>query len=339
MLSWRFSLSPEIRASATLLTVSFVAVLASACGSSPTAPTPTKPDPPALSCPADQTIQATSGQSAVVSYPAPTVSKGTPPVTLSCTPASGSAFPVGNSTVTCTATDADQRANACSFTVTVQPVATPPPAPQVAFTRFVAFGDSLTQGVMPFGGIVSTPYPLDLQSMMRARYTSQPVVVFQEGIGGETAATGDGRFRSVLAADNAQVVLLLEGVNDLSEDPQSVSPMLAGLRSMVRHGKEAGVQVLLATLPPEGTGSNPRPRGRPAAIVTQANNGIRQIAASEGVGLVDLFQGLGGTADPYVGTDGLHLTDAGYHQVAQVFFDAIRARFETASALKLFQWP
>ena len=57
-----------------------------------------------------------------------------------CTPSSGSTFPLGATTATCTATDARQRTASCSLTVTV----TEPPL--ISLTRFAAFGDSITAG-------------------------------------------------------------------------------------------------------------------------------------------------------------------------------------------------
>jgi Ca2+-binding RTX toxin-like protein len=73
--------------------------------------------------PADITVEATSSSGATVSYTPPTATDavdGSVPVT--CTPQSGSTFPIGTTTVTCTATDeAGNRATA-SFTVTVNPI-------------------------------------------------------------------------------------------------------------------------------------------------------------------------------------------------------------------------
>jgi hypothetical protein len=58
------------------------------------------------------------GSSVVVTYPPPTVSDNCPGVTASCNPPSGSSFPIGITTVTCTATDASGNTNSCSFVVT-----------------------------------------------------------------------------------------------------------------------------------------------------------------------------------------------------------------------------
>ena len=44
--------------------------------------------------------------------------------------------------------------------------------------------------------------------------------------------------------------------------------------------------------------------------------------------LVDLYQGLGGSPDPYIDVDGLHPTEAGHRKIAEIFFDAIKATLE-----------
>jgi hypothetical protein len=78
---------------------------------------------PSIACPADVTATGTTvadcGLTAPVTYPAPTVSDNCPGATVVCSPASGSVFPEGSTTVTCTATDAAGNSASCSFTVTV----------------------------------------------------------------------------------------------------------------------------------------------------------------------------------------------------------------------------
>jgi hypothetical protein len=77
-----------------------------------------------VSCPANITAQAGLGQgSVVVNYAAPTASSPCGETfQVSSLPASGSAFPVGVTTVTVTATDAAGNKTTCSFTVTVKSV-------------------------------------------------------------------------------------------------------------------------------------------------------------------------------------------------------------------------
>ncbi len=71
-----------------------------------------------LSCPGNMTVTATSGDGAVVFYTA-TAASDCSPVWLTCNPPSGSTFPVGTTTVTCTASDCCGTSTNCCFLVTV----------------------------------------------------------------------------------------------------------------------------------------------------------------------------------------------------------------------------
>jgi hypothetical protein len=78
-------------------------------------------EPPRVTCPPDRTVSQDSAFGATVTYPPPTASDNCPGVTASCAPPSGSVFPLGTTTVTCTATDASGNRTSCSFRVTVVP--------------------------------------------------------------------------------------------------------------------------------------------------------------------------------------------------------------------------
>ncbi len=72
--------------------------------------------------PSTITVNATSPQGAVVTYTQPTVvDEDSPLPPVSCTPASGSTFAIGTTTVTCTVSDSDDTPSSVSqsFTVTV----------------------------------------------------------------------------------------------------------------------------------------------------------------------------------------------------------------------------
>lgn len=81
--------------------------------------------PPALTVPADVTVFSANGGPATVDYQVSAQDAVDGPVQPSCTPASGSSFPVGTTLVTCTATDAAGNPATATFTVTV--VANRPP--------------------------------------------------------------------------------------------------------------------------------------------------------------------------------------------------------------------
>jgi hypothetical protein len=75
--------------------------------------------PPKLTLPSDMTVQATNSSGAVVKFSASDLVDGSVPVT--CNPASGSTFPVGITTVTCSAKDKAGNSASGSFKVTVTP--------------------------------------------------------------------------------------------------------------------------------------------------------------------------------------------------------------------------
>ncbi len=79
--------------------------------------------PPVINCPANVTAVAppscNQSAGAVVNFATPTASDVCGSVTPVCSPPSGSSFPIGTTTVTCTATGAGGSTSNCSFTVTV----------------------------------------------------------------------------------------------------------------------------------------------------------------------------------------------------------------------------
>jgi hypothetical protein len=76
---------------------------------------------PSIVCPANLTSSTVNAgdASVAVSFNGPTASDNCPGVSVACAPPSGSAFPKGTTTVTCTATDAVNNKTTCAFTVKV----------------------------------------------------------------------------------------------------------------------------------------------------------------------------------------------------------------------------
>jgi uncharacterized repeat protein (TIGR01451 family) len=75
---------------------------------------------PTITCPANVSVfeDSPGSGSAIVGYASPVVTDNCP-TTITCEPASGSAFNVGTTTVTCQADDGSGNTASCSFTVTV----------------------------------------------------------------------------------------------------------------------------------------------------------------------------------------------------------------------------
>jgi hypothetical protein len=126
--------------------------------------------PPSLKLPGGITAEATGPAGAAVSYTATATDLVDGSVPVSCTPASGSAFPAGTTTGSCAASDAHGNTATGSFTVTVnyawngffQPVDNPPTVNTVKAGSAVPVKFSLTgnQGLNIFqtGYPASAPY-------------------------------------------------------------------------------------------------------------------------------------------------------------------------------------
>jgi hypothetical protein len=80
--------------------------------------------PPEIECPASMVVDAQSPQGSVVEYMTPVMDVCDPNATVVCEPPPGSLFPIGQTTVTCSAFDSEAGdgrggSSECTFTVTV----------------------------------------------------------------------------------------------------------------------------------------------------------------------------------------------------------------------------
>ena len=330
-----------MRRTASLLIVSALALVA-ACKDSNGGGTTPATNPPQITCTSPVTVTNAVGTSQPVNFQPPTVSQGAPPVNTACSPASGSAFPLGNTTVTCTATDAQARTANCSFTVTLQ-------HKELAITKVVAFGDSITEGqngrpgLVPFIDVPNA-YPTVLQSFFVERIPTQQITVVNAGVGGERVTDPDSnqRLKDAIAKHQPQVLLLLEGINDL-HGGVGTNTIANGIRDHIRTARDRGVQyVIVSTVLPTTsevcTFPNPldppcrgarTPAGQPEAL----NQQIRSLVPAGGATLVDPYNDFQANRATYIDTDGLHLRPAGNRALATAFWNRI---VETVPAKQLF---
>jgi lysophospholipase L1-like esterase len=210
----------------------------------------------------------------------------------------------------------------------------PPPAPPPTLTRlrYLAFGDSLTEGVVTTAtnwrfvltAGRSESYPFKLQQLLSARYTTQAPIVLNGGRAGEQAADALPRLQSVLnEARDTEVVLLLEGINDLNAFGEGRIPATVdAMKQLMREVKRRGMVPMVATMVP----LNPSGRRASAAgWIQDYNRDLVRTAQVEGVMVVDLYSQFDVTLQ---GPDGLHPTEQGYLRMAEIFLAAIRAAFE-----------
>jgi lysophospholipase L1-like esterase len=226
---------------------------------------------PELTCPSDVTVSNASASGQIVNYPTPTEAGGTPPVRTTCVPASGAVFPVGTTTVGCSARDAINRSAVCSFHVTLTS------SPRLGAMSFLAYGDSTTAGENgddpppPGSGFSETytpppcgttslqsaartlgagqahpqyfnpaiSYPQQLLNMLKGRFPGESFTMENEGDPGEESAAGVGRLKDCFhTGDHPDVMLLLEGINDIfaGTDPvtgENYTPTQKEIRNII----------------------------------------------------------------------------------------------------------
>jgi lysophospholipase L1-like esterase len=213
----------------------------------------------------------------------------------------------------------------------------------VGATRFVAFGDSITRGVLSsFDGTVlfdagpSVSYPYQLLTGLINNHPSQAFSVENQGVPGETAATGSQRLQSVLDTYHPQVLLLLEGVNDLNGG-FGVNATISRLQTMLEIARLYNVTVLIGNMYQTYVTEDPidgHIRSNGASEIPSLNAGIQQIAqGQQNVFVVDLFHAFGSDRS-LVGGDGLHPTEAGYTRIAAWYRGTIEEKFAVRGAFQ-----
>jgi acyl-CoA thioesterase I len=305
-------LAPWMRAAAFIAVLTALAAAGCVRAAVPSEPTALgAPPQPSVACPAPVVSQSFTGGPVRVAFAPPQAVGGLRPLSFSCSPPSGTSFAIGTTTVVCTITDALQDAVTCSFTVRVLG------PPRLPVTRFLAFGDSIT------AGMTFDTYPGRLQAKLGQRYQTQNISVFDDGLAGENAfPDGQRRLPAALDAFRPDVLLLMEGTNDLNGGATGISLALDALTTMVRTARGRGVIVFLATIPPQGP-SRIFTRG----LVPGFNDAVRALAQREGATLVDIYAAMVGNPS-LIGPDDLHPTAQGHEVMAQTFFDAIQRQLE-----------
>jgi len=330
--------------------VALTSVLAG-CGKSPSGPSSGPPavTPITLTPPADIRVDNIMASSVTVTYTLPVASGGVPPITVSCSPASGTSFPAGTTVVRCSGTDGVRTA-VCQFSVVVTAF-----VPVLSVNSFLAVGDSITAGE---NGIVRgdppdvlcsnrttgarpqfidlcRSYPSVLEGMLRDRYTSQTLTVINVGERGQHTSGGLSVLPGFLGSFRPEALLILEGVNDL---PGSAGEIVPNLRAMIQTARNFGIkEVFLSTLVPGRPaccGAENRFNPDTQALIVPVNNQIRALASEQRVVLVDsggAYFAMG-NYDSLLEDDGLHPSPSGYRVIAQTFFSAIQARFEGGNA-------
>lgn len=229
----------------------------------------------------------------------------------------------------------------------IEPVVTPPVEkppvvpPTLDVTKIMAFGDSLTEGES-LGQLfaptlhdhgtagVAASYPFKLKTILTSTYTGQvdQIQVFNAGVGGEKVVGSQAKDRLQVALNTYQpnVLLLLHGVNNVNAtDP--ISTIVEAIEELIELAHGRGIHVILGNLPPQIATT----KATGGARIAQFNSQLPGVAAEEGATLVDIFSNV--DAQTMLMPDGLHLNEAGNQKLAELFYNALKARYHKEPGL------
>ncbi len=186
--------------------------------------------------------------------------------------------------------------------------------------NITAFGDSITAGV----GSDSGGYPPKLENLLNSN--GKPSVVANFGNSGELTPGGVDRFDAVLAAFPTNMILIMEGTNDVRSG-LSVETTKFNLQTMITKAKVAGVIPVLSTLTPSNWD------GSQALIPQIWNPMIVALANSNGIKLADQYAAVIPNWDSLNG-DGIHPNDSGYQILANTWNATISSLISSTGTVR-----
>ncbi|HMP89148.1 MAG TPA: GDSL-type esterase/lipase family protein [Kiritimatiellia bacterium] len=199
--------------------------------------------------------------------------------------------------------------------------------PAAAAVDVIAFGDSITYGSGSSSDGPATGYPILLERKL-ARELGVYVNIINASRPGEKTWEGRNRLPGVLAANAADVLLLMEGTNDALFDFMFVSTA-GNLRDMLLRARARNMLGVVATIPPVITTSRLN-RSIQHGRIRAFNPSIPGIAAGVGFPFADVYGGI--TSVPnwqnalMDQNSANHPNDAGYARIRDVFFQVIQSQ-------------
>lgn len=190
---------------------------------------------------------------------------------------------------------------------------------------FLAFGDSITYGVGSSSGGPETGYPLLLEQKLESAYPGNFISI-NAGLGGEVTSNAVARFKTTLDASKPDLVLLMEGTNDLNMG-YSFDNIENNLRSMVLYALNQGKKVIIGTIAP--VAYSPLEQANIAAF----NSRIHNIAADYNIPVARVFESITsvqGWETSLIDPKTLnHPNDAGYQVIRDAFFNEVSSLIQS----------
>lgn len=208
----------------------------------------------------------------------------------------------------------------------------------IPFRRILCFGDSLTYGVTSRAGEATTAttgwsvlapvegYVPKLERLLVQEYGGAFELI-ASGVGAETLPEGLERLSYEVRLHQPDLVLLLEGVVDVSKETPGFPGVRDNLNEMMRVVIRHDVEIIIGTYPlldPQGW------RNQWSDHVPRLNDIIRQEAKRQSVHIADHEKAFG-TDMRGQGPDGLHPNDEGYEIMSRTWLEQIAELVARAS--------
>jgi lysophospholipase L1-like esterase len=216
-----------------------------------------------------------------------------------------------------------------------------------AVNSFIAFGDSITWGMMRMNNLPFDPsggyrhpelaYPQKIKEMLAAEYGEGKISYFNLGVPKHTTYDGVERIDEELAANNARYLLIMMGTNDAWYKSFSLDNSLENLAYIIDAALSRNMNVVISTIPPRNDRFN---IPRIAANIKALNGGIIDLADEKNINYIDTYTAFMNYDPPdgwkklmedrgknyYInGEAGEHPSPIGHQLIAELFVPQITA--------------
>jgi lysophospholipase L1-like esterase len=186
-------------------------------------------------------------------------------------------------------------------------------------TRFSAFGDSITYGVLNRTWFPDKGYVPRLDILVKD--LSAAFHVINRGIPGEKTAEGLARIEEEITTYKAKYIFLMEGTNDMSGGvPSQVAAF--NMEEMIEKCFQNGVYPLLGTVIPRADSFW---EGSIRQNTLLLNDLLRDLASGKKISLTDHYETFMAHPTGYLDlfSDGAHPNEAGYQKIAESWFQSL----------------